>query len=102
MLKQVQHDGGWDTDSACPSLQGPGERLERTPNRSKATLMKISFASERPAGAYALALPVWSEDMVADRLSRLDPAARSVAARAADAQRFEREAASIAETFVAE
>ncbi|HYW14759.1 MAG TPA: leucyl aminopeptidase [Allosphingosinicella sp.] len=63
--------------------------------------MKISFASERPAGAYALALPVWSEDMVADRLGGLDPAVRSVAARAAEAQRFEREAASIAETFVA-
>ncbi|MEA3051641.1 MAG: leucyl aminopeptidase [Sphingomonadales bacterium] len=64
--------------------------------------MKISFATQRPAGAYALALPVWSEDMVADRLAGLDPGARAVAARAADAQRFEREAASIAETFVAE
>ncbi|HET9638820.1 MAG TPA: leucyl aminopeptidase [Allosphingosinicella sp.] len=64
--------------------------------------MKISFASERPAGAYALALPVWSEDMVADRLGGLDPAARAVAARAAESQRFEREAASIVETFVAE
>src|SRR5215213_2999479 len=64
--------------------------------------MKISFATQRPAGAYALALPVWNEDMVADRLAGLDPAARAVAARAADAQRFEREAASIAETFVAE
>jgi leucyl aminopeptidase len=64
--------------------------------------MKISFASERPAGAYALALPVWSEDMVADRLAGFDAGTRAVAARAADAQRFEREAASIAETFVAE
>src|SRR5688500_17103481 len=64
--------------------------------------MKISFASERPAGAYALALPVWSEAMVADRLAGLDPASRAVAARAAEAQRFEREAASIVETFVAE
>ena len=64
--------------------------------------MKISFASEHPAGAYALAIPVWSEDMVADRLAALDPAARAVAARAAEAQRFEREAASIVETFVAE
>ncbi|HEX8238559.1 MAG TPA: leucyl aminopeptidase [Allosphingosinicella sp.] len=64
--------------------------------------MKISFASERPAGAYALALAVWSEDMVSDRLGGLDPASRAVAARAAEAQRFEREAASIAETFVAE
>jgi leucyl aminopeptidase len=64
--------------------------------------MKISFATQRPAGGYALALPVWNEDMVADRLAGLDPAARAVAARAADAQRFEREAAAIAETFVAE
>jgi len=64
--------------------------------------MKISFASERPAGSYALALPVWSEDMVSDRLAGIDPGARAVAARAADAQRFEREAASLAETFVAE
>ncbi|MEA3011004.1 MAG: leucyl aminopeptidase [Sphingomonadales bacterium] len=64
--------------------------------------MKISFASERPAGAYALALPVWSDDMIADRLAGFDPAVRTVAARAAEAQRFEREAASVAETFVAE
>ncbi|HEU0135426.1 MAG TPA: leucyl aminopeptidase [Allosphingosinicella sp.] len=64
--------------------------------------MKISFAAERPAGAYALALPVWSEDMIADRLSGFDPSTRAVAARAAEAQRFEREAASVAETFVAE
>jgi leucyl aminopeptidase len=64
--------------------------------------MKISFASERPAGPYALALPVWSEDMIADRLGGLDPATRAVAARAAEAQRFEREAATVAETFVAE
>jgi leucyl aminopeptidase len=64
--------------------------------------MKISFANDRPAGAYALALPVWSEDMVADRLAGLDPAVRTVAVRAAEAQRFEREAASLAETFVAE
>ncbi|HEX8621217.1 MAG TPA: leucyl aminopeptidase [Allosphingosinicella sp.] len=64
--------------------------------------MKISFASERPAGAYALALPLWSETTVSDRLAGLDPGARAVAARAAEAQRFEREAASLAETFVAE
>ncbi|HYE27213.1 MAG TPA: leucyl aminopeptidase [Allosphingosinicella sp.] len=64
--------------------------------------MKISFANQRPAGAYALALPVWSEDMIADRLGGLEPGARTVAVRAADAQRFEREAASIAQTFVAD
>ena len=64
--------------------------------------MKISFASDRPAGAYALAIPLWIEDMVADRLAGLDAGARAVAARAAEAQRFEREAASLAETFVAD
>jgi leucyl aminopeptidase len=64
--------------------------------------MKISFASDRPAGTYALAVPLWSEDMVADRLAALDPGARAVAARSAEAQRFEREAAALAETFVAE
>jgi leucyl aminopeptidase len=64
--------------------------------------MKISFASDRPAGAYALAIPLWNEDMVVDRLAGLDAGARAVAARAAEAQRFEREAASLAEVFVAE
>ena len=64
--------------------------------------MKVSFASERPTGSFALALPVWSEDMMNDRLAGLDEAARRLAARAADAQRFEREAAAIAETFIEE
>jgi leucyl aminopeptidase len=64
--------------------------------------MKIRFAKQRPAGAYALALPVWSEDMIADRLAGFDESARTLAARAADAQRFEREAASVVETFVAD
>ena len=64
--------------------------------------MKVSFAAQRPEGAYALAIPVWSEDMIADRLSGFDETARALAARAADAQRFEREAASIAETFISE
>src|SRR5688572_27694494 len=40
--------------------------------------------------------------MLADRLAGLDEAGRKLAARAADAQRFEREAATIAETFVEE
>ncbi len=61
--------------------------------------MKVSFAASRPAGAHALAIPVWGEDMLADRLAGLDEAARGLAARAADAQRFEREPAVIAETF---
>jgi leucyl aminopeptidase len=64
--------------------------------------MKVSFAAQRPQGSYALAIPVWGEDALADRLAGLDPAAGSLAARAAAAQRFEREAASIAETFYTE
>ncbi|HEV2746047.1 MAG TPA: leucyl aminopeptidase [Allosphingosinicella sp.] len=64
--------------------------------------MKVSFADQRPSGAYALALPVWSEDVLADRLAGLDEAARALAARAAEAQRFDREAAAIVETFVSE
>ena len=64
--------------------------------------MKISFASQRPAGAYALAVPVASEDMIADRLAGLDSGSRALAARAAEAQRFEREAGSVVEAFVAE
>ncbi|MDT9597725.1 leucyl aminopeptidase [Sphingosinicella rhizophila] len=64
--------------------------------------MKISFADKRPSGAYALAIPVWGEDMLADRLGELDESSRTLAARAAEAQRFERELATIAETFVAE
>jgi leucyl aminopeptidase len=62
--------------------------------------LKISFAAKRPAGSFALAIPVWSEDMLAERLSGLGEAARNLAARAAEAQRFEREAAAIAEIFV--
>ena len=64
--------------------------------------MKVCFANDRPSGAYALAIPVWSEDMLAERLGSLDAAGRGLAARAAEAQRFEREAAAIAETFVNE
>ncbi len=64
--------------------------------------MKITFAESRPQGAYALALPVWSETMLNERLSGLDENARRLAARAAEAQRFEREPAAIAETFYAE
>jgi leucyl aminopeptidase len=64
--------------------------------------MKVSFAAQRPTGSYALAIPVWGEDMLADRLTSLDEAGRTLAARAAEAQRFEREAATIAETFINE
>jgi leucyl aminopeptidase len=64
--------------------------------------MNVSFATERPGGSYALAIPVWSEDMLADRLRGLAEPARTLAARAAEAQRFEREAASVVETFIDE
>ena len=56
-------------------------------------MIKVSFAAKRPAGAYALAVPVRGEDMLHDRLAGLDEAARTLAMRSAEAQRFEREAA---------
>lgn len=65
-------------------------------------MIKVSFAADRPEGAYALAIPVGSEDMLHDRLDRLDEAARTLAARSAEAQRFERELGAIAETFIDE
>src|SRR3546814_20888799 len=40
--------------------------------------------------------------MLADRLAGLDEAGRTLAARAAEAQRFEREVAAIAESFITE
>ncbi|MGZ8335213.1 MAG: leucyl aminopeptidase [Allosphingosinicella sp.] len=64
--------------------------------------MKVSFADKRPQGAYALAVPVRSEDMLHERLAGLDEGARTLAARSAEAQRFEREVGAIAETFVEE
>jgi leucyl aminopeptidase len=64
--------------------------------------LKISFASQRPNGSFALAIPVWSEDLLNERLSGLPEGTRNLAARAAEAQRFEREAASVAETFIEE
>jgi leucyl aminopeptidase len=64
--------------------------------------VKVSFADTRPGGSYALAIPVRGEDMLSDRLNGLDEAARTLAARSAEAQRFERETAAIAETFITE
>ncbi|HEY0011268.1 MAG TPA: leucyl aminopeptidase [Allosphingosinicella sp.] len=64
--------------------------------------MKVTFAAARPEGSYALALLVRGDDNLVDRLSGLDEAARSLALRSAEAQRFEREPAAVAETFVAE
>jgi leucyl aminopeptidase len=63
-------------------------------------VIKVSFAAKRPSGAYALAIPVRSEDMLQDRLAGLDEPARTLAARSAEAQRFEREVGAIAETFI--
>ena len=63
-------------------------------------MIKVSFAAKRPSGAYALAIPVRSEDMLQDRLAGLDEPARTLAARSAEAQRFEREVGAIAETFI--
>ena len=63
-------------------------------------MLKVSFASRRPEGAYALAIPAWSEDMISERLSGFSEASQTLAARAADAQRFERELAAVAETFI--
>jgi leucyl aminopeptidase len=67
-----------------------------------ARVIKVSFAAKRPEGAYALAIPVRGEDMLHDRLAGLDEAARTLAVRSAEAQRFERETGAIAETFIAE
>jgi leucyl aminopeptidase len=64
--------------------------------------MKVTFAAARPEGSHALALLVRGDDNLADRLAGLDEAARRLALRSAEAQRFEREPAAIAETFVAE
>ena len=64
--------------------------------------MKVTFCDQRPEGSYALAIPVRGEDMLGDRLAGLDEAARRLAARSAEAQRFERETAAVAETFIAE
>ncbi len=63
-------------------------------------MIKVSFAARRPDGAYALAIPVRSEDMLHDRLAGLDETARTLAVRSAEAQRFEREVGAIAETFI--
>ncbi len=64
--------------------------------------MKISFATQRPDGSYALAIPVWSDDMLMDRLGSLDETGRTLAARSAEAQRFDRDAAAVAESFIGE
>jgi leucyl aminopeptidase len=64
--------------------------------------MNVRFASERPTGAYALALPVRGDDLLTDRLASLSEPARTLAARAAEGQRFEREPGAVAEAFLPE
>jgi len=65
-------------------------------------VIKVSFAASRPGGAYALAVLLRGEEMAADRLGWLAEPARTLTIRAADAQRFEREAGAIAEAFIDE
>jgi leucyl aminopeptidase len=65
-------------------------------------VIKVEFAAARPDGAYALAIPVRAEDALHDRLGALGDPARAFAARAAEAQCFERELGGIAETFFEE
>ena len=64
-------------------------------------MLKVQFATARPTGAFALALPVRGDDDVEKRLAALGDAGR-VAAGAAAAQRFERDLGAVAETFLAE
>ena len=64
--------------------------------------MNVRFASDRPTGAYALALPVRGDDLLTDRLASLPAGDRTLVARAAESQRFERDLGAVAETFVAE
>ena len=59
--------------------------------------MQVRFADSRPAGDFALVLPVAGKDRSA--LSSLGPAQAAVVA-ALDRQRFEGEASSVAEQFV--
>jgi len=63
-------------------------------------VINVEFAAARPQGAYALAIPVGAEDALHDRLASLGDSGRTLAARAAEAQRFERELGGIAETFL--
>ena len=65
-------------------------------------MINVRFASRRPQGAYALAIPIAGEAMLHERLGGLDANARALVARSAEAQRFEREVGAIAETFVGE
>jgi len=63
-------------------------------------VIKASFAAARPEGAHALAIVVGSDDLLHDRLGALPESARTLVVRAAEAQRFDREAGAVAEVFV--
>jgi leucyl aminopeptidase len=64
--------------------------------------MLVRFAPARPEGAYVLALPFNSGTALSERFSGLEPAAREIAQRAVEANRFEGEAGAIVEAFVPE
>jgi leucyl aminopeptidase len=70
------------------------------PVHEEIVVIKASFAARRPQGAHALAIVVGGEDLLHDRLGAVPEAARSLVVRAAEAQRFERDPGTIAETFV--
>jgi leucyl aminopeptidase len=77
-------------------------RYARHPAASGESLViKVEFAAARPTGAFALAIPARSDDALEARLGALGESA-GLAARAAEAQRFERELGGVAETFFAE
>ena len=63
--------------------------------------MDVRFATSRPTGAYALALPVAGSTGL-DRLPALDGDAADLARRTAGATRFEGEAGAVAELFTAD
>ena len=64
--------------------------------------MQVRFVDRRPEGAYALAVAFAGGVPLSQRLAALDPAIAGIAGRAAAATRFEGEAGSLVELFVAE
>ncbi len=64
--------------------------------------MQVRFVDRRPEGAYALAVAFAGGAPLSERLAALDPAIAGIAGRTAAATRFEGEAGSLVELFVAE
>ena len=64
--------------------------------------MLVSFAAQRPEGAFALALPLAAGPVSPECLTGVDAAMRHIVVRAAEAARFEGETAAIVELFVGE